>query len=198
MSIAKTFPMLETERLLLRQVTLDDAEEYHRHFCEDEVDDQLAEYTSWEPVRSLEEARNEIQEYSLKLFDEGRGYRWAMIDKSRGKLVGTCGFYNWDKERGRRAEIGYDLDRACWGKGMMKEALEAIIQFGFDEMGLNRIEALVDPRNSRSKALLSSLYFKEEGVLREHTYFRGRYWDDVSYSLLKHEWPGTRNRSSQE
>ncbi len=70
----------------------------------------------------------------------------------------------------------------------MKEALRAIIAFGFERMGLNRIEALVPAYNSRSIGLAESLGFKKEGVLRERSYFAGKYSDDVCFSLLRREW----------
>ncbi len=81
--------------------------------------------------------------------------------------------------------IGYDLSRPYWRRGIMTEALEAVIEFGFERMGLNRIEAVVFVENVASHRLLEKLRFEREGVLRDYEFLKGRFVDMVMYSLLR-------------
>ncbi|MBO7748138.1 GNAT family N-acetyltransferase [Paenibacillus sp. MWE-103] len=81
--------------------------------------------------------------------------------------MGTCGYHCWVREERSRAELGFDLAKPHWGKGLMREALKPVIAFGFERMGLDRIEATVDPKNKRSLALLNKLNFELAPALRE-------------------------------
>ena len=115
------------------------------------------------------------------------GIRWGIARKGDSKLIGTCGYTDWDKTA-HKGEIGYDLDPAYWGQGIMTEALRAILEYGFKKMGLNRIQAVIDSENTRSQKLVLRLGFKKEGVLRHNSTFRGQFRDDVCFSLLEEEW----------
>ena len=182
------FPRLETERLVLRRMTLDDAEFYLRHFS----DPDIVELTAFEGPRDIEAARAELLAYCIENFDRNTGIRWGISLKPDPALIGTCGFHQWVKAGGYHARIGYDLAAAHRRKGIMTEALAAMIAYGFSEMRLHRIEALVDPRNVGSVRTLEKLGFRRDGVLREDMFFRGRFVDDAVYSLLEHEWRGRR------
>jgi ribosomal-protein-alanine N-acetyltransferase len=107
--------------------------------------------------------------------------------KDEMKLVGICGYYDWAHDA-MRAEIGYDLDPVYWGKGIMTEALTAVIKYGLEAMNLNRVQALIDSHNERSMRLVERLGFKKEGVLRQRSIFEGEFRDDVCFSLLKRDW----------
>jgi len=179
----RAFPQLETKRLVLRRMTLEDAEFYLRHFS----DPTIVELTAFEAPKDLDAAIEELLEYCIRIFDEGRGIRWGLALRGRPELIGTCGYHAWSREN-FRARIGYDLAADHRRKGIMTEALVAMIGYGFEEMGLHRIEALTDPKNTGSIALLRKIGFRQEGVLREDTFFRGRFVDDVCFSLLKPEW----------
>lgn len=183
------FPRLVTPRLLLREMTLDDAEFYLHHFS----DPTVVELTAFEAPRNLVAAREELVEYCIRLFPEGKGIRWGIELRDRPGLIGTCGYHAWSQEN-FRARIGYDLASDQRRKGLMTEALEGMISCGFERLGLHRIEALTDPRNAASIALLRRLGFLEEGVLRENTHFRGRFIDDVCFALLRPEWEAIRRR----
>jgi ribosomal-protein-alanine N-acetyltransferase len=177
------FPQLETDRLTLREMTLDDVEFYFRHFNKDEV----VEGCCFPGPKNLEAAREELELYCIKPFKENRGIRWGIIRKGGNELIGTCGYYDWNKTA-RWAEIGYDLEPEYWGQGIMTEALRATLKHGFEEMGLNRIQAIIDSKNTRSLRLIQRLGFKQEGVLRQRSYFNGQFKDDVCFSLLRKEW----------
>ena len=177
------FPQLETDRLILREMTLDDVEFYFRHFNNDRV----VEGSCFSGPKSLEAAKEELELYCIKPFKENRGIRWGIVRKEDNELIGTCGYYDWIKTA-HRAEIGYDLNPAYWGQGIMTEALRAVLKHGFEKMGLNRIQVIIDSKNTRSLKLVHRLGFKKEGVLRQSSYFNGQFLDDVCFSLLKKEW----------
>ncbi len=84
--------------------------------------------------------------------------------------------------------MGYELARAYWRQGIMREALGAIITYAFANTEIHRIEAVVNGANESSKELLHALGFTLEGTLRQRFYFADRYWDDVYFGLLKDEW----------
>jgi ribosomal-protein-alanine N-acetyltransferase len=104
--------------------------------------------------------------------------------------------YGWDKTA-RQAEIEYDLEPTYWGQGIMTEALGAVLKYGFEEMRLNRIQAIIDPKNDRSMNLVTRLSFKKERVLRQRSCFNGRLNDDAIFSLLYEEWHGAHAYISQ-
>lgn len=102
-------------------------------------------------------------------------------------MIGTCGYLNYENEH-NRIEIGYDLKPEYWGKGIMQEALSSIIHFAFTSMGINKIEAKVEPENISSIRLLEKLNFCQEGVLRQHEFENGKYIDLAILSILKSEY----------
>ena len=177
------FPQLETDRLVLREMTLDDAGFYFHHFNKDEI----VEGCCFAGPASLKEAKEELERYCIRPFRGGLGIRWGIGRRGSGDLIGTCGYYDWNRTM-RKAEIGYDLDPAYWGSGIMTEALQAILKYGFERLNLNRIQAIIDSKNTRSIKLVERLGFKNEGVFRQNSYFKGQFRDDAVFSLLKHEW----------
>ncbi len=183
MEESEEFPQLETNRLILREMTYNDLEFYFRHFN----NAKIVEGSCFPGPKDLEAAKEELERYCIKPFKENKGIRWGIIRKGDNELIGTCGYYDWHKTV-RRAEIGYDLDPAYWGQGLMTEALRAVLQYGFEKMNLNRIQAIIDSRNTRSLNLVHRLGFKKEGVLRQNSYFDGQFRDDVCFSLLRKEW----------
>jgi ribosomal-protein-alanine N-acetyltransferase len=186
----KKFPRLETNRLILREVTIADAEWYLEHFSRKEI----VQGQGFPAPKGMKGAREELQLYFVDLFKNRNGFRWGIELKGEGSLIGSCGYYKWLKPDGRQAEIGYDLDRPYWGQGIMTEALTAIIDFSFQKMKLNRIELLAMPKNKRSCGLAGKLGFKKEGVLREHGFDeKGRRADDVIFSMLRRDWVKKRN-----
>ena len=181
----KKFPELRTKRLILREITLADTEWYLRHFSTEEI----VRGQGYPGPAGFKEARSEVEKYFIDLFKERNGFRWGIELKGEGKLIGSLGYYKWTKPTGVQAEMGYDLDPDYWGRGIMKEAMTAVIDFGFKRMRLNRIEVLIMPANRRSARLVKGLGFKKEGVLREHGYDENmNKVDDVLFSLLSKEW----------
>jgi [ribosomal protein S5]-alanine N-acetyltransferase len=157
---SSVFPFvdLETARLRLQILTLDDAESVYRQFSDDEV----TRYMDINSCTRIQDAR-EIVIFHL----EDSGCRWGLFNKKTGALVGTCGYHGWVKNGTQPvAEIGFDLGKAYWGLGLMQEALRTTISFGFNEIKLCMIYASVDPQNRRSIKLLKRLHFQPDRCLR--------------------------------
>lgn len=173
---------METERLVLRRLAPQDAAPLFRIFSDPEV----TRYLEITPLEIPAEGAAMLQ-YFNSLLEKGTGLRWAIESKQDGSCVGTCGFHSaqlWTFQ----AELSYDLAREHWGQGLVPEAARALLRHGFEKMGLNRIQAHVLPEAAPSAKVLEKLGFLREGVLRETGYWKGRFWDKVSYSLLKREW----------
>jgi ribosomal-protein-alanine N-acetyltransferase len=147
------------------------------------------------PLKSVYEAEAMIADWS-EHFEHKVGIRWGIIAKEDNCFIGTCGYQAW--QRSLRGELGFDLGRACWGKGLMGEALKSILAYGFEEVGLNRIEAFVDPSNERSIHLINRTGFHREGLLREFGYWKGRFWDQICYAMLKRDWTGSTIQTEKE
>jgi ribosomal-protein-alanine N-acetyltransferase len=175
------FPELETERLLLRQLGQEDAQHLFHYFSLDVV----TEYYDLESFKELEQAVSLIRSWNQR-FENGEGIRWGITLKTENRVIGTCGFHNWMKEH-YKAEIGYELTPEYWRKGIMTEAIEEIVQFGFKELGLNRIEAFIDPENISSRKLLEKTGLKEEGLLKDCFFEKNRFVDAVIFAILKRE-----------
>lgn len=120
-----------------------------------------------------------------------RSFRnFLLIEKTDGNVIGKCGFHTWYPDHSR-AEIGYNMNNdEVKGKGYMKEAFRPILNYGFETMELNRIEAFIGRRNEASQRLVKGCGFVEEGVMREHYCKNGVIEDSVCFSLLRREWIG--------
>jgi len=182
MNMSNDFPSLETERLLLRPLSTLDLEFVFRHFSDPDVTRYLLDE---EPVTTREQAQSIIDFYSSPASQPYN--RWVIIRKSDMRPVGTCGYHQWQKAH-QRAEIGYDLEKASWRQGIMTEALQTMLQYGFEHMDLNRVEALVYVENEASIRLLERLGFQKEGLLRQSFRQGDTYYDHWLLSLLKAEW----------
>jgi [ribosomal protein S5]-alanine N-acetyltransferase len=172
------FPDLSTDRLLLRGVRESDSTFIFRHLGDVDVCRHLYDA---EPYTTIEEAEELIR---LFIDPEGKTLnRWIIVEKASDEPIGTCGFGYWDKEN-NIADIGYDLGPAHWGRGYMTAALTAALASGFDNMSLNRVEAVIAVENVASFRLVEKLGFEREGVMRDRHLFRGMYYDHYLYSLL--------------
>ncbi|MBP1704809.1 MAG: N-acetyltransferase yoaa [Chloroflexi bacterium] len=158
------FPELDTPRLRLREITSDDAGWYLAHFSRPEI----VRGQGFPPPADLEAATRELRTYVLDLFALRAGFRWGIAPGAGQQLIGSLGFYRWLDEPCPQAEIGYDLAPEWWGRGLMTEALQAILDFGFRRMELARVEAYVLTDNARSIRLLERLDFGREAYLPRH------------------------------
>jgi [ribosomal protein S5]-alanine N-acetyltransferase len=176
------FPRLETERLVLREITTYDVENLYTLFSDPEV----TRYNDVETFTEISDA-GWVVSFLQDRFDRKIGLRWAVcLKEDEDSLIGTCGYNNWAR-RNNCGEIGYDLMRRYWGQGIMPEAVGAIVRFGFEQMLLNRVEADVTIGNDASARVLLKLGFTEEGTLRQRGYWKGKYHDQRFFSLLRSE-----------
>ncbi len=178
--IFSPFPEIKTERLLLRRMADTDAPEifYLRS------NDIVMKYIDREKPKSLEEALTFIQNVNSNI-DKNECVMWAIaLRDNPGNLIGNIGFWRIINKH-YRSEIGYMLHPDFWGKGIMKEALMAAIDFGFTEMNLHSIEAHINPENKASGILLEKTGFIREAYFKEDFYFRGKFIDTAVYTLLE-------------
>nr|BBH86665.1 alanine acetyltransferase [Thermosporothrix sp. COM3] len=176
------FPSLTTERLRLRAVRPEDLKE----FFAIRSDEEVMKYSGHPPLRSLDEAREQLEQ-ARQSYTQREAIGWAITLKNDDTLIGICGFHHFRAEH-RVAETGYELAQAHWRKGIMFEAMTAILSFGFTELNLHRVEAIIDIENIASKTLLEKLGFTYEGTLRERYDQEGELLDETYYGLLKREW----------
>jgi ribosomal-protein-alanine N-acetyltransferase len=176
------FPSLTTNRLHLRQMRPDDAEALFAI----RSDRAVMDFYGDEPHQSLEDTYTLIQQIQDD-YERREALLWGITLKGEDIIIGSCMFLSFGPGF-HYVETGYDLHQAYWGRGIMGEALPAILTYGFTELGLHRIEAVTDPRNEPSKSLLLKLGFTYEGNLRQRFFFRDQFLDAHYFGLLKDEW----------
>ena len=177
------FPILETARLRLREIVDGDANTLLRIFGD-------VEHMRWfgsDPITSIEEAKALVTAFANWRNLPSPGVRWGLELREQNALVGSCGLFAWNRSW-RKCTLGYELAPEATGRGLMREALDAVLAWGFAQMELNRIEALVHEMNSPSLATLRGLGFVFEGKLREVGYWGGQHHDLQQYSLLRSDW----------
>ncbi len=177
------YPRLETERLVLRALRMEDTDFILREWGSPVVTLYMRDTA---PLQTREEAESWLR--PLQDPSSLPTVKWWGIElKAEGALIGTCGYHSWNEEHAR-AEIGYDLWPDYWGRGLMPEALRVLLRYGFEVMGLNRVEATTHTENEQSMRVLEKLGFRREGVLREYYCQDGVCNDQVLFSLLRREW----------
>lgn len=174
-----TFPTFTTNRLLFRQLQLEDAQGIYQLFS----DPEAMKLDGGQTLGNIYEAQQFIQHYSQPP-SQTDFIRWAVTSKNQRTFYGTAGFHNWDRDA-QTAEIGGECRRQFWNKGIATEAYQALISFGFNAMNLNRIYAYVNPKNSAAKKILEKAPFRKEGYLRQAKKWGGRFVDIEVYGLLK-------------
>jgi RimJ/RimL family protein N-acetyltransferase len=173
---------LTTERLKLRWMDERDVAGHYAVMS----DPIVARYWSSEPWTDLEQSRQAIAA-TMANYADGSGLRLGIELRDSGTLIGNASLHHFF-EQNRRCEIGYALGSQYWGQGYASEALRSLIRHGFDALGLNRIEADIDPRNAASARVLEKLGFRKEGYMPERWIVFGEMADTVNYGLLKRYW----------
>jgi [ribosomal protein S5]-alanine N-acetyltransferase len=187
-----TFETLETKRLRLSVLSPDDLRSIFENFTKPDIKKILGHRSEEEYQKEERKHKNGYSCYnrSFKLF--------LMTDKVSETVIGRCGLHNWNAEH-CRAEIGYVIhDDNFKNKGLMTEAVELIISYGFSKMNLHRIEALVSAENNASLKLLNKYNFTREGLLRQHYLNNGKYDDSLVFSLLLSEYTTHGNKQKNE
>lgn len=176
------FPTIETDRLRLREITLADDDAIFAI----RGDYEVTRYNIGAPYTDLERARQLIRDMTHQ-YAEKQDLRWGITLKPDEPVIGMIGFNYWNRTD-HRGSVGFDLARAYWRRGIMREALNVVLRFGFESMALNRIEADASVENEASINLLLSLGFHQEGRQREQYFEDGTYHDLLLFGLLKREW----------
>jgi ribosomal-protein-alanine N-acetyltransferase len=173
------FPEITTNRLLLNQALQKDAPEILLLRSHEKV----MQYIKKERTKTIEEAEALIKRIEEDAINK-EGITWGIRqNENPGKVIGAIGFWRIIKPH-YRAEVGYMLYPDFWNKGLMKEALEAVINFGFNNMHLHSIEAHINPANAASAGILEKMGFIREAYFKEDYFFRGEFFDSAVYSLL--------------
>lgn len=177
-----TLPIITTPRLVLRWISEDDVDSLYEIFS----DPQVMRYWSTVPLPNRDAAA-ELQREIAEHNKSERMFKWGLALRHSNTVIGTTTLFNLSLDNGR-AEIGYAMASAHWGKGYMNEALQGLVQYAFEVMDLRRLEADVDPRNAASIRTLERLGFQREGFLRERWHVNGEIQDALFYGLLRREW----------
>lgn len=172
------FPVLTTDRLVLRKTKIEDAEEVFIM----RSDPELLRYVDRDPAKTIDEARSFIQLITDNL-DNNVGVSWAMTLKDSDRMIGSIAIWRIDKEN-HRGEIGYVLLTEYQGKGLMLEAIQAVADYGFKEMKLHSLEANINPDNLASQNVLERAGFVREAYFRENYHYNGKFIDSAIYSLI--------------
>jgi ribosomal-protein-alanine N-acetyltransferase len=176
------FPELVTQRLLLRDLSPEDAPDVFLYRGDHAVQifnaktqDSVAQSVAFiEELRLLYRAKQEIV--------------WALVLRESGRVIGDVSLSGWERYH-CYADLGYELARDCWGRGLAREGVGAVLQFGFELMALRRVQASTVVQNTRSVQLLHRLGFQREGTRRQLSLEDdGSYSDSAMFGLLKAEW----------
>uniref|UniRef100_UPI00403F475D GNAT family N-acetyltransferase n=1 Tax=Paenibacillus sp. FSL K6-0276 TaxID=2921450 RepID=UPI00403F475D len=169
---------LHTERLHLRKMKVSDSPSLFKIWSDPEV-------TKFMNINCFTD-ENQAKDM-IKLLDEfsqdNKAIRFSIIEMDSNEIIGSCGFNFLDYENAK-AEIGYDIAKAFWGRGYASEAICALLDYAFSSLKLNRIEAKVEPENVNSVKVLQKLNFTFEGTLRQSERVDGRFNDLNMYSKL--------------
>lgn len=142
-------------------------------------------YWSSKPVTDFNGSKARVQA-DMDAVAQGKAYFWAICQAPGGEVIGKCCLFNLH-ESNHRAEVGYLLNRRCWGRGFISEAVHCMIDYAFDQLNLHRLEADTDPENLGSLRVLEKLGFKPEGYFRERWLIGGQWLDSAMLGLLKSE-----------
>jgi len=172
-------PVLETERLILRKLRIGDSSDIYEYASDPEV----SKYVTWNTHRSPDDSAGFIR-YTLGRYDRDEAGEWGIVLKETNKLIGSFGFI-WVESAQYCGQIGYVISRRYWNRGLMTEAVKRLIDFGFDEMGLNRIEAVHILENEASGKVMSKAGMMPEGVQRSKVFVKGSFYDVRIYAIIK-------------
>ncbi|KMM37938.1 GNAT family N-acetyltransferase [Guptibacillus hwajinpoensis] len=174
----KEMAEFETERLKLRKLTYVDLDDVYE-FCSNP---KVAHPMTWE-VNTSREITNDFLKVVITGYEDGESGEWAIEWKETGKVIGVAAFIEWSNNH-KCIEIGYFLSENFWGRGIVTEALQELIRYGFNELNSNRIEGRCDTDNIGSQKVMRKLGMEYEGTLRKNEFIKGEFRDTQVYSIL--------------
>lgn len=178
----KEVPTLETARLILRKLTAADINDIFEYASQSKI----TTYLPWETHKSKDDSFGFLKMTDEK-FVSTDNINWGIELKSEKKIVGSIEIRKWN-DINRCGDIGYALSPLFWNQGIMTEALKRIIDFAFDELNLNRVEAHCDEENTGSYRVMEKAGMKYEGTLRQKVFVKGKFVNMRFYSMLKSEY----------
>ena len=184
-----SMPTLETDRLILRRMTMRDAADVFLY----SKDEEVARHVLWSAQKDISEAKEYLR-YMARRYRNDEPSSWGIIEKKTGRLVGTIGYMAYSEEN-NSVEVGYSLARWLWNGGYMTEALSRVIEHTFDAMEINRIEAQHELTNPSSGRVMEKCGMCKEGVLRQRLYNKGRYVDVALYAIVKSDYDKMKERA---
>ena len=174
---------IETDRLILRRYTLEDADAMYKNWASDS---EVTKFLTWQPHSSVDVSRSIIEDW-LKKYSDEKYYQWAIVLKDNGnEPIGDISVVHMNEDISM-VHIGYCLGRAWWRRGIMSEALKAVMDFMFDTVEVNRVESRHDPRNPNSGKVMQKCGMKYEGTLRSADRNNQGICDACYYALLRSE-----------
>jgi ribosomal-protein-alanine N-acetyltransferase len=180
------FPTLVTERLILREISLKDAHDFLNYYA----NPQVTKHLDWNGPSSIKQAKEVISAWNNG-FKNKAVIPWGITLKTNNKLIGTIPYIpirgTFLSQPLQPTVVGFELSQDYWNKGIISEALKAVIAFGFNKLGSHRIQAEVFPENSASLHVLKKIGFQEEGLLKKYLYHEEtRVFNDIILlSLLR-------------
>ena len=174
---------IETERLTLRQFTMEDAESAMNNWA---GDDHVQKMYGEPSYKTIDAAAKLLEKY-IKSYDKGNFYRWAVIERASGECIGQVAFFLVDTGN-HFGEIEYCIGTAFQGKGYATEATKAVIDYGFKQIGFHKVQICVRPSNLASKRVIEKCGFTYEGTLRDYFFIDGKYEDRMFFSILEDEY----------
>lgn len=175
-------PQIETSRLLLRRMTMRDAHDLYEY----SQDPEVARFVLWSAHRSIWDTRAYIR-YVLQQYRLGEPASWCIVDRETQKAVGTIGFMSFSPENST-VEVGYSLARSHWNRGLMTEALEAVLHEVFTILKLHRVEAQHFSANPSSGRVMEKCGMTHEGRLRQRIFNKGEFLDVEMWGMLRSDW----------
>ncbi len=172
--------MMETDRLILRKIKPDD---YLMMFSNWACLEECSEFFPWSAVKDIDIYKERVTSW-IANYDNGLYFNWIIESKNSKEVIGIINLHNVDEDN-RIAETSYILCPGYWGKGIMTEALKRVLQYAFEEIGLNRVQADVFRGNYASEKVLLKCGMQKEGVARERYYKGGVYIDAIQYAILQ-------------
>ena len=180
--VFRHIPTLECRRIVLRKMSKADAGDMYEYASNPAV----TKYLTWD-VHPNERFTSNYLSYLQSKYRSGEFFDWAVTLKDNGKMIGTCGFTRFNFSA-YSAEVGYVLNPSYWGQAIAPEALKRVIRFGFDYLGLNRIEAKCITGNNQSRRVMEKVGMTFEGTTREGMYLKGKYVSIETCSILRNEY----------
>lgn len=176
-SYTSNMPVLETQRLYLKKIDLEHAQDMYEY----SKDPEVTKYLTWSVHASVFQTTNYIKTLENQ-YKAGTFFDWGLIEKQSGKFIGTCGFTSIDTANAK-AEIGYVLSRDYWGRGLAAEAAKCVIDFGINNLGIKKYEARFIDGNVKSAAVMKKCGMKFDSIHYNSMYIKGEYKTIQVYSV---------------